>query len=308
LWLSLPAARAVVKPDMLPSAIENIQAQYDIGELRFIKVHSQNLALHKAYLADRRYAWHDQKGQLIQQWQGNERWEDWLLDLHHRFLLGNTIGLNMAGFAGLLLLPLIFIGLRIWWPRRRFWVLGFRVKRAQRGEFIRAHSNLGASISPPVILLAITGVILVYPSESRWLLQNGFSSTSPPPVVYSQQVVAASWVEQIAFSHKQFPGSQIRWVQPELEPNAERVIGLVQAGAWDNSGKTSLRFSTDYVDNAVQVKDARQQSLKVRGLDLSYVIHTGDLGFAYRFMLIVIGFGITWLCLLGLRSYWRSRV
>ncbi|MBL4672334.1 MAG: PepSY domain-containing protein, partial [Arenicella sp.] len=124
LWLSVDGARQVADPNMLAKAIENIEASYDDGEVTFIQLYSEDLSIHKVFLSDRRYAWHNQRGDKVQVWSGNQRWEDFFLDLHHRFLLGNKIGLNIAGFGGLLALPLLVLGFILWWPRRRLLSLG----------------------------------------------------------------------------------------------------------------------------------------------------------------------------------------
>ena len=145
-----------------------------------MRLYSLGLAIHKVYLTDRRYAWFDQQGDFIQQWQANERIEDWLLDLHHRFLLGNTVGLNIAGASGILVILLCLVGGIIWWPRRRSYRLGLWPKSARREAWLISHGNLGASFALPFILLAFTGVLLVYPSESRSLLSVSYTHLTLP--------------------------------------------------------------------------------------------------------------------------------
>ena len=132
LWLSIHDARETVATELLPSAINNIESQYDANEVVFIQFYSEDLALHKIFLTERRYAWHNQHGDFIQQWSANERLEDFLLDLHHRFLLGNTIGLNIAGIGGLLALLVIILGLVIWWRRRNRLLKGLLPKTFNR--------------------------------------------------------------------------------------------------------------------------------------------------------------------------------
>jgi len=87
LWLSVDGARQTVDPKLLPEAIDNIESSYASGEVAFIQLYSEDLSIHKVSLSERRYAWHNQRGDKVQVWSGNQRWEDFFLDLHHRFLM-----------------------------------------------------------------------------------------------------------------------------------------------------------------------------------------------------------------------------
>ena len=283
LWLSIPSARVAIDHNQLASAVDSMERQYSDRSL-FVQIYSQDLSLHKAFLPDRHYAYHQQNGDIIKAWQENGTVEDWLLDFHHRFLLGNTVGLNLAGGAGLLVIPLIIIGVVMWWPYRRFWKAKLRF--SSKHAYARSsHSNLGVVVALPLVLVAITGVILVYPNESRWLLTNGFSTNAPVPKLIEKTVNADSLQAQIDYVLTEFPGAKLRWIQAATDGQHERVIGLSQQGAWDNSGKTSIRF----MDQKVLIKNARQQSNKVRALDLSYVLHIGNIHFLYRLFLILAG-------------------
>ena len=298
LWLSIPAARASIDQSDLASAMENIYKQYQ-GVVRFVQLNSQDLSIHKVFLPERNYAFHDQNGEQLRIWQGNEAIEDWLLDLHHRFLLGNTIGLNMAGASGLLLLPLSVIGLLLWWPYRRFWKL--KISFSNTLAMARnSHTNLGVFMVLPILLIAVTGVILVYPAESRWLLLNGFSNNAPVPIVIKKRISANSWQAQIDFALREFPGAQLRWLRPENEDNADRAIGLSQLGAWDPTGKTTLNFTDS---QEVIIKDARHQRISARAVELSYPLHVGSIAFVYRLLLFIAGLALCALSFFGFRSF-----
>jgi len=308
LWISMPEARASIDYSLLAGALKSIQEHYH-GESIFVQLHSANLSIHKVFLPKRQYAYFSQNGTLLKTWQGNGTLEDWLLDFHHRFLLGNTIGLNMAGASGLLAIPLALIGLFLWWPYRRFWKLKLRFS-AKHSYARNSHSNLGVVLVAPLLLIAFTGVILVYPTESRWLLQNGFSANKPKPVLVEKELTAISTESdssligyQIAYALNEFPDAKLRWMQTSTNANKERVIGLSQQGAWDTTGKTSIRFH----DKLVTIKNARKQSTKVRAVDLSYALHIGDFHFLYRLFLFFIGLSLCALTFFGLRSFYLRR-
>ncbi|MFT5573507.1 MAG: putative iron-regulated membrane protein [Cryomorphaceae bacterium] len=302
LWITIPDARQLLElgPTAISDAVLVMQDFYSDHELSFVQLGSENLSLHRGYLSNKRYAWHNQKGTQLEVWQGNDRFEDWLLELHHRFLLGNTIGLNIAGFGGLLLLLLMFIGFWLWWPRRQFFKLGLVPRSNDRGAWMRSHANLGALSLIPVMVLSISGVILVYPTESKRVLVDGFQA---PAVSVKEQIelpqqptlfAALELVEQ------QFPSSRPRWISL---PSAERksfVIGLQVQGAWNRMGNTSMTF---YPDGRLTITRAELQSSLKRGFDFSYPLHTGKFDWYWRLLISIIGLSLSALCVYALRSY-----
>ncbi|MEO0367671.1 MAG: PepSY-associated TM helix domain-containing protein [Pseudomonadota bacterium] len=303
----VPEANQALQREQISIVLDALDPMYSNGEWRFIRLYSHNLSLHKVFLSERRYAWHTQSGRQLEVWSGNQRFEDWLLDLHHRLLLGNTIGLNIVGIAGLLLLPLVTFGFCLWWPRRKAFKYGFIPKYGRYGDTQRSHANLGAAIGIPVLLIVITGVILVYPSESRWLLQNGFSEQPPPVVTREGKVDSAAkwaWADQLNYVKSEFPDSIIRWAQPASEQSPFRVIGFQEKNALDKTGKSSVRF---YKDGGTLIKVAQDQPMKVRAMNITYGLHTGDIHPVYRYAMVLFGFGLSALAILGFLTYWRRK-
>lgn len=306
LWLSIDGARETVNPSLLPGAIDAIEASYSKDEVTFIQLYSEDLSIHKVFLSGRRYAWHNQQGVQIQVWSGNQRWEDFFLDLHHRFLLGNTIGLNIAGFGGLLLLPLLVLGILIWWPRRRLLTLGLLPRSASRPMLMRSHGNIGGVSALPIFLLAMTGVILVYPSESRTVLLDSIGQNGPA-TTYVESFDAAngflSWERLIAISKQKFPESKIRSVQPSSSKSKQglrRSVNLQQKHGWHRLGRTSLKF---HERGELVIEDELKQSMAKRVFGFSYPLHTAKLGVLYRLFVTAFGLALSTLCVLGMMSY-----
>ena len=310
LWLTIPQARDVVVRDntLIAETLNTIDQSYAENEVRFVQLYSERLAIHKVFLKNKHYAWHDQNGVKIQQWTNNERWEDWLLDLHHRFLLGNTIGLNIAGFSGLLMIPLIFVGIFIWWPRRRTFKLGVWPKNLQRGVLQRSHGNIGAASALLVLLIAITGVILVYPTESRQVLVEPFTGTDR--LQHEQQldsirgIDSRDWLQVLNRVTALYPGSELRWASFPSKDSNSKSIGLQQQADWNTSGQTSIS-----IDNAsgemLSNSNALLRPTAVRLTDFSYPLHTGKLGLWYRILLSIFGVAMMLLTSLGVLSYLR---
>jgi uncharacterized iron-regulated membrane protein len=308
LWLSVGGAREVLDTGFLASAIDRIENSYATDEVTFIQLYSEDLSIHKVFLTERRYAWHNQRGDKIQVWSGNQRWEDFFLDLHHRFLLGNTIGLNIAGFGGLLALPLLIIGLILWWPRRKLLSLGIKPKSFQRSALMISHANIGAIVSVPILVLTITGVILVYPVESRFVLLESIGAD--PPAISDRLDYDASdglptWSAAIQMAAQKFPQSDIRSVQPSSTKSNKKSVNVQQEDGWHRLGRSSLTF---HANGDLIIEDELAQSMAKRIFGFSYPLHTARLGLVYRIFVSLIGLGFAFLSLLGLLSYLKRNV
>jgi len=314
LWLSLPDARENIIKDTesIAQTIEKISSNYAKNELLLIQIHSENLSLHKAYIDQGKRAWFNQHGEIVDQWSNNGRFEDWLVDLHHRFLLGN-VGLNIAGFTGLLLLPMLLLGLIIWWPHRsslKLGVLPTKLNDISKGELIMSHSNLGFITFIPILIICITGVILTYPTQSREFLVDPFSETDdyllsegPVDSLYGEAVT--SWSQVFKRALDQYPDATIRWVTPSSSFTPYRVIGLEQTSGWNRSGKTTI-----YIDSTEGYMDVNINDLlrpKVERLyDFTYPIHTAKFGLWYRLLLSLIGLSLFIIALFGCKSFFKK--
>lgn len=303
LWLTVEGAREVVDIRLLATTIPAIEKSYGKNEVRLIQLYSEDLSIHKVFLSGRRYAWHNQYGDRVQVWSGNERWEDFVLDLHHRFLLGNTIGLNIAGFGGLLLLPLIVFGCVMWWPRRRLLIAGLWPASTVRGALMRSHSNIGALFALPILMLAITGVILVYPTESKVFLLESVgleSATISNTEVLGISPDSLEWQHIIEIAREQFPEARIRSVQPMLEKTESRSINLQQKDGWHRLGRTSLTF---HANGELTIVDELKQARAGRVFGFSYPLHTAKLGLLYRLLVTFVGIAFILMIIFGFGSY-----
>ncbi len=303
LWLDLPDARQGVDVSLIVEAVRVIESSYPADDVVFIQLYSEDLSIHKVFLKGRRYAWHNQRGQMLEQWSSNGRSEDWLLDLHHRFLLGNSVGLQIAGFGGLLLMPLLVVGLIIWWPRRPTFRQGLLPKTMSRGSLMRSHGNIGALFLLPVFMLALTGVILVYPSESRLVLLNGFGEATPDLVQvehYDAPNALPEWQTMVDAVYLRFPNSTIRSFSPHSSERTSRSVAFQQADGWHRLGLSSMEYHSD---GRLIVKNEVQQPMANRAFSFSYPLHTAKLGLLYKLGMTGVGLAFALLCAFGLVSY-----
>ncbi|MFT5609060.1 MAG: putative iron-regulated membrane protein [Parvicella sp.] len=307
LWLTIYQARETQNHEsgFLVDAIESIEKHHPSGSIKLIQIFSENLALHKVFLSNQQYAWHDQRGDLVQQWGSKQRIEDWLLDLHHRFLLGDTIGLNIAGFGGLLLIPLILMGLFIWWPRRRFLKIGVIPKSVRHGSLIGSHSNLGFLSIIPILIVSISGVILVYPTQARNILLPKANNNLLASAVVKHTLPITNWSDRLATASSLYPQSKIRWVSPATVKYPNVSVGLQQVQAWNRMGNTTLSFMDGTLTSN---QNALARSTALRLMDFTFPLHTGKLDLWYRLLLTVFGLLLGSVSVLGLTCYIRRRI
>ena len=133
LRLTIPEARVTFTPT--PEALAHlagaVEAQFNRDEVFLIEFATADLPLTKVTLSDNRYAYLDTQGRVVDQWVMNERWEEWLYDLHHRLLLGDR-GLIIVGCAAMAMIILLMAGLVAFWPMRRGFRQGVWPKRDRK--------------------------------------------------------------------------------------------------------------------------------------------------------------------------------
>ncbi len=111
LCLTIPEARLtfVSTTEALANIADATERQFNRDEVLLIEFATAEFPLTKVTLSDSRYAYLDTQGRIVDQWTMNERWEEWLFDLHHRLLLGNR-GLVIAGCAAMVMIVLLIAG------------------------------------------------------------------------------------------------------------------------------------------------------------------------------------------------------
>ena len=306
LWLTIPAARESIShsSELLGKAVEVIVASYATGQVLSIQVHSDGLALHKIYLPNQNYAWHDQQGNKLQQWSGRQKPEEFLLDLHHRLLLGNKVGLNIVGLSGLLLLLLLALGLILWWPRRRSLRHGLLPQNKTRSAWARSHANIGAVTLLPLMPIVISGIVLIYPVESRQLLLDDNSRTPKQNLVDAVDGIAyASWRQLIERSLALYANANIRWISPPSIYSEQKVIGLQQSIELNTTGQTAVYFAA--TGKMLSNSNALRKPITERIFNFSYPLHAGKLGLGYRLLMTLVGIWFFCLALFGLYSYFK---
>ena len=315
LKLTIPAARADFDPtpETLAPLIERIEAQLDPNEIVQIQLPTRDFALAKVTMFDTHYAYVDTQGNIVDEWFLNERWEEWLYDLHHRLLLGNA-GLTIIGFVGMTMLLLLIAGVVTFWPMRRGFRHGFRIRSTARPHLLTAHRNIGSVEALPFGLTLVTGIVLAFPTqvEERFLqpvrMSQDYSDALSLGVDDVSGGDSGDWLPAMRRALATFRAGEVRSVQVANDISNYRIIGVKQPEEWHPDGMSRV-----YVDEAGGWMDVRYDATALplieRTYNTIYPLHTGKLGsFAYKLLLTVSGLLVALLSTLGLTSFLQGKL
>lgn len=314
LQLTIPEARVGFEPT--PAALARIasavETQFDNDEVLLIQFGTADFPLTKVTLADTRYAYLDTEGEVVDQWYMNERWEEWLYDLHHRLLLDN-LGLTIVGLAAIAMIVLLVAGIITFWPLRRGFRQGPWPKSAARPQLLRSHRNLGIVEAAPFLLTLVTAAVLAFPLQVEETLLEPVRRTQ----AYSDALVenlddvsggdSGEWLPAMRRALATFPAGEIRSAQLPNRLSPYRIIGVRQPGEWHPDGMSKV-----YVEAAGGYMDVRIDATALPAIEQAYnavyPLHTGKIGsLAYKLFLTVSGLLVATLSMLGLTSFVKKQ-
>lgn len=299
---TLPDARAGVdvSPAMLSRITVKAEAVLGADDLRALVFATDDLGLHKAYLQNGRSAYLNSTGEVIARWDQNGRVEDWLFDFHHRLLLGD-FGLYAAGVAGLAGSLLVLTGLYAVWPMRRGLRRGLKITAGSRAQLRSLHRNLGVFSALPILLILLTGVGMVWSSQTRAVFDLWGAPDPLPVITQSPDTISGSidWAAGFAGSAQTFPDAVPRMA---LWPRGAgpASLRLKQPSEWHPNGRTRYVFN----GSMSQTEDALTLGAGREAFNAIYPLHAGKTGSGvYKFFTALFGFALTLLSLLGLISF-----
>jgi uncharacterized iron-regulated membrane protein len=308
---SIPEAREAFRPSPetlapIASAIEKRFGRDNITQLDFA---TADFTLTRVALSDDRYAYVDTRGNVVSEWVLNDRWEEWLYDLHHRLLLGNK-GLTLSGLAAMIVTVLVVAGLVTYWPMRRGLRQGFWPKGFARAQLLRAHRNIGVVEALLLLLTLTTGATLAFPEQAQQLLLEPLRGESYS-LDFSEHLDGisgagtADWLPAMQRALRSMPGSRIRTAFVPSSFSDTRVIGLQQPGEWNPQGLSRIYF--DSVGGHMDVRmDMRIQQVSQRMYNAVYPLHTGRLDFLpYKILLTLSGLLAAVISSFGLTSFFK---
>ncbi|MGE0114973.1 MAG: PepSY-associated TM helix domain-containing protein [Steroidobacteraceae bacterium] len=313
LRLTIPEARAAFTPtpEALARLAGAVEAQFNRDEIFLIEFATAEFPLTKVTLSDTRYAYLDTQGKVIDQWVMNERWEEWLYDLHHRLLWGNR-GLTIVGCAAMAMIILLIAGLVAFWPMRRGFAQGVWPKSTARPQLLRAHRNIGLIEALPLLLSLVTGVILAFPQQAQRLLLEPFR-TDEYSMDFAEHLDgiaggnSGEWLPAMQRALRTFPGSAIRSAEVPNSFSPYRIIGVQQPGELHPQGLNKVYI--DAQDGHMDIRiDAQAQHVSERLFNAGYPLHTGRFdNLFYKILLTLSGLLVATLSTMGLVSFVKGR-
>jgi uncharacterized iron-regulated membrane protein len=308
LWLAVPEARADFEPTpaALASIAADIEARFGERDILQIQFPTEVLALTKVVFPEAHYAYVASNGTIVDEWVLNERWEEWLYDLHHRLLLGD-FGLNLTGTAGVVLLSLVVLGVTAFWPLRRGFGQGLWPRSTARPFLLKAHRNIGILVAVPFVLTLITGIVLAFPGwvDSRLEPIRRTQEYSDAMVVGLDAISGAGtgdWLPAMQRAQASFPNGIIRTATVPSAFNTYRVIGIQQDADWHPLGSSQIYIDAPegYMDVRI---DATALPMIERAVNAAYPLHTGRLNLPYRILLTASGLGLVLASVFGLLGF-----
>jgi len=313
--LAIPEARVefTPEPEALAHIVDSIEAQFNVDDIALIQFATRDFPLTKVTFTETRYAYVDVDGNVVAEWFMNERWEEWLYDLHHRLLLGNR-GLTIVGFIALAMTILVLAGVVSFWPMRRTLRQGIRPKSSTRTHLLVTHRNLGIFEALPFWLTLVTGAILAFPFQTEEWLLDPVRQTQE----YSDSLIenlddtsggdSGNWLPAMTRALGTFPAGEVRSVNVASRASPYRIIGVKQPAEWhpDGMSRVYIEAASGYMDVRF---DATTLPLVERAYYAVYPLHTGKLeSLPYKIFLTLSGLAVATLATLGLVCFVRGRL
>lgn len=306
-YLRATVPEACEVPDLstpgLARVTESVEAAFPIDELRALVYAKPKLGLHKVYLTEGRSAYVTSQGDVLDTWEANGRFEDWLFDLHHRLLAGNT-GVWIAGLSGLAATGLIIGGLIAFWPARRGMKRGLKVTKASRAQLLSLHRNLGVYSALPIILLALSGTALSFPETSRALFDRLGGPQAAPSV--QAEPGNTDWFSALQATQTLFPNAEPRIaIWPRSDGPA--TLRLKTAEEWHPNGRTVVAINPSDA-SILYAQDANAEGAGRRAFNAVYPIHAAHVGGrVYDTVVFVSGLSLFMLGFIGAVTFWRRQ-
>jgi uncharacterized iron-regulated membrane protein len=307
----IPEARAAFAPtpEALAALANAVEAQFDNNEVLAIEFATAQFPLTRVIMIDAHYAYLDTNGRIVDRWVQNERFEEWLYDLHHRLLLDNP-GLTILGLAALALIAVVLAGLVAFWPARRGFRRGLWPTGTGRAQLLGTHRNLGVIIALPLLMTLVTGVLLAFPQDAERHLLEPFRGEDYS-VDFGDHLDELSgrergeWLPAIERALASFPGARVRGARVPNAFSPYRIVGLQQPGELNPQGQSLV-----YIDAAEGWMDIRidplNQHVSERIVNLAWPLHTGRMdSLIYKLLLSLAGLLVATLSTLGLYCFLR---
>lgn len=301
LRLTLPAARDQIdlSPPALAQTANQAEVTFGAGNVRVIVFAKPNLAIHKVYLATGERAYLGADGSLVDRWENNSRPEEWVFDLHHHLLAGDT-GQWVSGMAALSGTVFVIAGVIAFWPARRGFKRGLKLKSLRRPDALFFHRNLGILAAPVILFALITGTILAFPQTSRAVFDLFATTSEEVSKPTAGPYKSVDWSAILREAHEQFPSAETR-VASWPRKDTPAYLRLKQTAEWHPNGRTHITIAADGVQLA-RVENALTMPFVQQIYNAVYPTHAAFIG-GRLFDLVIMAGGVAMALLASIGTF-----
>ncbi len=235
-----------------------------------------------------------------------------LVDLHINLFAGDA-GRLVIGWLGLASLPLILLGIWLWWPKRSRWGQAFKIK--WEGAAVRiwldTHKLVGVTTSVFLLTVATTGgALALYDSVTEPLLiaVTGEGTTSLPPLSSPSMGTAASLDNIASQARAIFPEGRLTRIVMPSSAKGSVAVRMRLPGEIHQLGRTFIYFD-QYDGKLLRTDNVLEANAATRLYSWLYPLHTGFYGGTVtRSLNILLGLSLAMLALSGTWIWMRNNI
>lgn len=238
-----------------------------------------------------------------------ETFLSWTLFLHQNLLAGK-VGHYIVGVAGILLMISIISGVILWWPLwKHSWRSAFFIRGGRRLAF-DLHKTTGIVSSSVLLIVAFTGVYMVFPT---WI-RPGVTIFSPQTIIDKDQLkskpiadtIPINADEAISLAEKHFPDAHVTRIFLARGEEASYQVHIHRASEVGKHSTYSRVWIDKYSGEILAEKDWHQRSTSDAILAWHFPLHTGQaFGIFGQAIVCLIGLTPLALYITGLIHWWR---
>ncbi|AOS97081.1 PepSY-associated TM helix [Microbulbifer aggregans] len=234
----------------------------------------------------------------------------WIYRLHYTLLAGST-GKTIVGLMGLLLLVFCVTGVVLWWPRKGRWrrALVIRRDRNRFRLFFDLHKVLGIYFLPLLLLIAFSGVTMVFPKEADAVVGSLLPMEARPTLPRSRtdQGTPLDPETIVALGHEAFPGGELKRIYLPRDAGDTYGLSFRAAGEpWQNYGASFVRLD-QYSGEILLKQDVTSIPLGNQVVRWQFPLHNGDaLGLFGRWLILLTGLVPSLLFGTGIYLWWKK--
>ncbi|WP_235934876.1 PepSY-associated TM helix domain-containing protein [Candidatus Laterigemmans baculatus] len=240
-----------------------------------------------------------------------EYFVSWIYRLHDELLLGE-FGRTVVGLTGLALIVSIATGIVLWWPLwKHSWRAAFALRGGRRFHY-DLHKTLGIVSGVILLVIACTGVYLVFPGWVKPAVQL-FSAETVPAAAKLQSTRQAgqapiSAADAAEIARGVFPEGVLKRLQFPPDPDATYVARIRGAGDVRHSSGNSRVWIDQYSGEVLAVRDWNRRTAADTFYAWQFPLHNGEaFGLVGRWVVFFTGLVPAVLYVTGFVLWWRKR-